>query len=304
MSFKLFVYYCAVCGAWGALLTWGVMAATGMRGNVSALGWASMTGGLLGLLVASSIGAVDALLNAVGFQRVLRVLVCLVVGLAGGLLGGFVGQALKEKMNFPIFIGWIITGVCIGASLGVYDLLRALSAQEGLRVPLKKVLNGVYGGLVGGFLGGLLFGLITPNEHIPRTDLALGLVILGLCIGLFIGLAQVILKEAWIKVAAGFRAGRELMLSREETTIGRAESCDLGLFGDSSVERLHARILLEDNRYLLADADTPGGTYLNDRRVTRPTPLRSGDTIRVGNSVLKFGERQKRPQAETRSRHR
>ena len=29
-----------------------------------------------------------------------------------------------------------------------------------------------------------------------------------------IGLAQVILKEAWIKVDAGFRAGRELILHR------------------------------------------------------------------------------------------
>ena len=43
-----------------------------------------------------------------------------------------------------------------------------------------------------------------------------------------------------------------------------------------------------------ADANTPGGTYLNDERVTRLTPLKSGDVIRVGNSVIEFGERQKR----------
>jgi hypothetical protein len=302
MSFKMFVYYCAMCGAWAALLAWAVLALMGWRGNVSPRFLAAMTGGLLGLLVASSIGAMDAFLHTHGVQRLLRVGVCLVVGLFGGMLGGFIGQTLHDKFRFPIFIGWILTGVCIGASLGVYDLLRAMNAQEGLRRPLKKALNGVYGGFLGGFLGGVLFGLIFPNDFIKRTDLAIGLVILGLCIGLFIGLAQVILKEAWIKVAAGFRAGRELMLSKEETTIGRAESCDLGLFGDNTIERLHARILLEDDRYLLADADTPGGTYLNDVRVTRPTPLRSGDVIRVGNSVLTFGERQKRPEAATGTR--
>ena len=33
-------------------------------------------------------------------------------------------------------------------------------------------------------------------------------------------------------------AGREIMLTKDETTIGRAESCDIGLFGDNAIERL------------------------------------------------------------------
>ena len=61
----------------------------------------------------------------------------------------------------------------------------------------------------------------------------MGFVALGMCIGLLIGLAQVILKEAWVRVEAGFRAGREMILSKPEVTIGRAESCDIGLFGDA-----------------------------------------------------------------------
>ena len=82
---------------------------------------------------------------------------------------------------------------------------------------------------------------------------------LGLCIGLLIGVAQVILKEAWVKVEAGFRPGRELIVSKGEIVIGRAESCDIGLFGDNSVERTHARILRKGDRYLLVDSDTAGG---------------------------------------------
>ena len=35
-------------------------------------------------------------------------------------------------------------------------------------------------------------------------------------------------------------------------------------------------------------------TFLNEVRIARPTPIRSGDTIRVGNSVLRFGERVKK----------
>ena len=294
MSFKLFIYYCALLGGWAAFMTWGVLAATQQRGQVSPYLWATMTGGLLGLLVAAAIGMVDSILNAVGFQRIIRVGICMAIGFFGGMLGGLVGQALNSHLHLPLFVGWMLTGICIGASIGVYDLLRATMKGGDMRMPLKKTLNGIYGGFLGGFLGGVPFGYLIGNRTIPRSDLAISLVILGLCIGLFVGMAQVFLKEAWIKVAQGFRAGRELMLAKDETTIGRAESCDLGLFGDNGIERLHARILLKNNRYMLADADTPGGTYLNDQLISKPTPLSSGDTIRVGNSVIEFGERQKR----------
>ncbi|MHB1424035.1 MAG: FHA domain-containing protein [Gemmataceae bacterium] len=294
MSFRLFIYYCAICGGWAAFVTWGILAATGLRGDIKPYQWAALTGALLGMILAAAIGGVDAMLNAVGSQRYVRVGICLGIGLFGGLLGGFVGEFLHGTLRFPVFIGWMLTGGCIGASIGIYDLLRSLSTKGEIRVPLKKTLNGVYGGLLGGFLGGLPFGLLMGRSAIPRTDLAISLVILGLCIGLLIGLAQVFLKEAWLKVAQGFRPGRELLLAKDETTIGRAESCDLGLFGDNSIERLHARILLREQRYLLADAETPGGTFLNEERIGTPTPLKSGDRIRVGNSVIEFGERQKR----------
>jgi pSer/pThr/pTyr-binding forkhead associated (FHA) protein len=109
------------------------------------------------------------------------------------------------------------------------------------------------------------------------------------------------LKEAWLRVEEGVRAGRELMLTKEETTIGRAEASDLGLFGDNSIEKTHARILLQNNRYVVADAGTPAGTFLNDRPLTTPTALRSGDAIRIGKTLLRFGERQKREDLPCRS---
>jgi predicted component of type VI protein secretion system len=122
----------------------------------------------------------------------------------------------------------------------------------------------------------------------------MGFVALGFCIGVLIGLAQVIFKEAWVRVEKGFRPGRELILTKPEVTIGRAEGCDIGLFGDPKIERLHARILHRDGAYLLADAGTPGGTFVNEEAVGPPVRLNSGDLIRVGSSVLRFGERQKK----------
>jgi hypothetical protein len=300
MSFKAFLYYCAVCGGWAAFLVWALVQALRLE-EVSPVPQTTLIAGFLGVLLAAAVGGVDALLNAVGTQRYVRVGVCVLVGLAGGLLSGLVGEVLHTYAHFPKFLGWVLVGVAIGASIGAFDLLRAMAGKQDFRMPTKKVLNGVIGGFLGGFVGGLLFqGLLwlsaghASGLQLKRSSLAIGLVVLGACIGLLIGLAQVILKEAWLKVEAGFRPGRELLLSKDETTIGRAESCDLGLFGDTGVERLHARILLKDQRFLLADAQTPGGTFLNDARVDRPTPLRDGDTIRVGHSTLRFGERARR----------
>jgi MFS family permease len=307
MSFQRFIYYCAVCGGWAAFLAWALV----LAGNVSAVERpvlrTTLIAALLGLLLGAAVGAVDALQNAVGQQRFVRVSLCAAVGLVGGAVSGLIGEALHNNLasfrvlsEITLVLGWILVGVAIGASVGAFDLLRAVLRNNDRRAPTRKVVNGVIGGFLGGLVGGVLFEVLPAlaarvlRSELPRSSLAIGLVVLGACIGLLIGLAQVILKEAWLKVEAGFRPGRELLLSKDETTIGRAESCDVGLFGDSGVERLHARILLRDARYLLADAGTPGGTFLNDVRVDGPTPLHDGDTIRVGHSALRFGERAKK----------
>jgi hypothetical protein len=292
MSFKVFIYYCAILGGWAAFFAWAVVQAMGVQ---SIFVRAPVMGGLLGMFVAAAVGLLDAILNSVGFQRVLRVALCAGLGLAGGAFGGIVGQVLNYYVSVPLFIGWILVGVLIGASIGAYDLLRAVSSGDEVRPAFKKTLNGIYGGFLGGFLGGLPFNFLIGNPSLPNSSLTASLVILGMCIGSMIGLAQVILKEAWLKVEEGFRAGRELMLSKNETTIGRAEGCDLGLFGDPAIGKLHARILLKNNRYLLAQEVEEGETYVNDEPMgPRPVPLRSGDRIRLGKSVLRFGERQKR----------
>ena len=85
-----------------------------------------------------------------------------------------------------------------------------------------------------------------------------------------------------------------MLLSKDETTIGRAEWCDIGLFGSHGVEKLHAKILRREGQFYLADNNTPGGTYLNDVRVKEPMLLHNGDLIRLGDCLLKFGEKQPR----------
>jgi hypothetical protein len=304
MSFRLFIYYCAICGGWAALLTWGLVMAGGLRSIENVYLSAALIAAFLGLLLGGVIGLLDAVMNSTGFQRVLRVIVAMSVGLIGAFLGGLIGEGLHQALvpgtaagAAGLVVGWVVVGVFIGVCIGVYDILRSAASGGGdLHLAIRKIVNGVCGGLLGGLLGGLISQTLhaLTDQMLPRSRLAFGLVAIGLLIGLFIGLAQVLLKEAWVKVEKGFRAGRELILSKDETTVGKGEACDIGLFGDGQLDKLHARIVLKGNRYLLADNGTQTGTYLNDRRINGPTPLKSGDEIRVGNSILRFGERQKR----------
>jgi hypothetical protein len=302
MSFRLFVYYCAVCGAWAAFVGW-LLGRWVSSPDSDALVKSVVRGLSLGMMLALGLGIVDALFSSRGVGAiVLRGLFVGLLGLIGGLLGGAVGQALFTLTGSAVLqaFGWVLTGLLIGASVGVFDVLARLMRSEGAAGAVRKVINGVIGGGIGGLLGALLYIPLYSSlaSFFQRDDVlsgsAWGFVILGACIGLFIGLAQVILKEAWLRVESGFRPGRELIINKDQITIGRAESCDIGLFGGQGVEKVHARILLRGKRYLLADADTPGGTYLNDEKISEPTPLRNGDMIRVGNCVLRFGERAKK----------
>jgi hypothetical protein len=321
MSFKLFIYYCAICGGWAALVGWAVGQALAAPlpadwVTVNPFLRALILGLSLGAMVACALAFVDMLWSTGGrgmSHALLKAIVVAVIGCASGLVGAAVGQTGYQLTNMVLLrvFGWTLTGLLIGGSIGLYDMWAGRSKRGSAAGAARKVRNGLIGGLLGGLLGGTLhsllgaslsgfFGALTALFHSAKSaddfksTSAWGFVALGLCIGLFIGLAQVILKEAWVRVESGFRAGRELIVTKDEITIGRAEGCDIGLFGDNTIERTHARIVRKNDRFLLADADTPAGTFLNDERISSPTPLRDGDLIRVGKSQLRFGERHKR----------
>ena len=296
MNFQLFIYYCALSGGWAAFLAWSLIHSAGANGTgVSPYAKAGAIGALLGGCVAAAVSIVDGLLNDKGMQRLARAAASGLLGAIAGAIGSLAATALFHFLSVPRFLGWMLVGTLVGASLGLFDVFLALTGKASPSAARRKVANGLMGGLVGGLVGGLPYGFLDGNVSLPRSGLTMGLVVLGTAIGLSIGLAQVILKEAWLKVVEGFRPGRELMLSKDETTIGRAETCDLGLFGDNTIERIHARIARKDDRYVLSHVAEQGQTFLNGVPVGgRPAPLRAGDEIQVGKSVLQFGERQKR----------
>src|SRR6266851_5408166 len=117
MSFRLFIYYCAICGGWAALAGWALGRTLAPSGGVEE---SAVKGLFLGLAVALGVGLVDALAVA-SLRRPLEVLtrvgLAVLVGCAGGLLGGATGQFFYEQAEGPaaratfLVLGWTITGL-------------------------------------------------------------------------------------------------------------------------------------------------------------------------------------------------
>ena len=92
-----------------------------------------------------------------------------------------------------------------------------------------------------------------------------------------------------LKALAGPAAGKVLVFNKPVITIGRSKEQDFPLL-DESASRLHAYLRwCEDDGFVLYDADSLNGTYLNSQKITR-AQVASGDTIRMGQSILVFGE--------------
>ena len=148
----------------------------------------TLQAGLAGGIIAGPIGLGLALLAGAAEGQGRRLLLRAATGLASGCLGGIAGGVsgdLLAPCGLPQGIGWLIPGLGIGAANGLHE--RSLS----------KTRNGLIGGAIGGLLGGLIFdpaqGLIATESG--AAGRALACVVLGVCTGTFIALAQMLLKR-------------------------------------------------------------------------------------------------------------
>jgi len=81
--------------------------------------------------------------------------------------------------------------------------------------------------------------------------------------------------------------GTERILLQEITTIGRSSSCTIVVPGPT-ISRLHASIELRHDRYVISDAGSANGTFVNDQRIEGPRPLVTGDVITLGSDEVSF----------------
>jgi FHA domain len=70
-----------------------------------------------------------------------------------------------------------------------------------------------------------------------------------------------------------------------ELTIGRAAGCQITL-EDSYVSQLHARVFVREGVPYVEDLGSTNGTYLNTRKVSSAIPMRQGDKLKIGSTVM------------------
>jgi hypothetical protein len=305
MALLVRIYFNAVFGALGGLLGWLLFGVFGDRNAPSErltaqllLGGA-LIGGVIGYFVVSVEAIRDR--NPVRFARLAS------YGIVLGAVGGALGMLVGDWVNFHLVgalgashegtgafhtlgtmlargLGWTFLGVAIGFSEGI-------AARS-----LGRFSYGTAGGAVGGFVGGALFGLfyLRTLDQTGSASLwgALGLIILGACIGSLSALVQGVMQPASVRVLRGWQEGREYPLDRAASLLGRDEHADIALFRDMNVEKKHAFIRREENRYLLVNNGAPPEqTLVNGQVVRDRCELHDGDRIQLGNVVLRFQAR-------------
>jgi hypothetical protein len=85
----------------------------------------------------------------------------------------------------------------------------------------------------------------------------------------------------------GGRATASYDLQPDVTTLGRGADNTIMLVNER-VSRRHLRVRRDGDRYVLEDAGSHNGTYVNGERVTTPLSLRHGDLLTVGGTTLVF----------------
>lgn len=87
----------------------------------------------------------------------------------------------------------------------------------------------------------------------------------------------------WVVVKAGMRRGSIHRIGHD-VTLGR-KNADIVL-QDQKVSKLHAKFAIQNEQFVVADMLSENGTFVNEERIDRITPLQENDEIRVGDTVL------------------
>ena len=260
-----------------------------------------------GALIGGYIGFFVVSVEALRDRSLLRFLRLASYGLVLGALGGAFGIFLGDEVNLLLvrLLGYSratgvgsnalhLLGTMFARGLGWLFLGLAIGASEGIAArSLGKFSYGAIGGALGGAIGGALFGLsyeLTAKQPDQSALFgALGLVILGACIGSLSALVQGVFQPASVKVMRGWQEGREYPLHKAANKVGRDEHADIALFRDMRVERQHVVIHREGKHYILRNKGAPPEyTRVNEQPVAGERELADGDRIQLGNVLLRF----------------
>lgn len=93
-------------------------------------------------------------------------------------------------------------------------------------------------------------------------------------------------QMAWLVIRSGPRAGKEFRLA-EVTNLGRDATQNDIAIDDSAISRQHARIKLEDGKFVLYDLASANGTTVNGQKILKHE-LVNGDQVTIGETQFAF----------------
>jgi pSer/pThr/pTyr-binding forkhead associated (FHA) protein len=75
-----------------------------------------------------------------------------------------------------------------------------------------------------------------------------------------------------------------------ETSVGRSTSSTIVLRSDDYASGRHAQLTRHGGLLYVEDLGSTNGTFVNGRKTVGATPIRHGDTVRVGSTTFRYEE--------------
>jgi hypothetical protein len=289
------IYFNAVLGGIGGVIGWALLALAGIIGLMPTDGYLYLRDALTGLLVGVSIGAAIGSTDGLIVSRSMRRLkegakfgaILGAIGGVGGLILGEIVYGWAGGGVWPRAIGWAVFGACVGTSDGFAR-----------KMPLK-IRYGIVGGVLGGLIGGatydrlsvILISALGDRSLALGWGAAVGLILLGACIGALVGLVESLLRKAWLTFLSGRMEGQNRTLdpSVPETTLGKSDLCGIVLLGDRSVANVHAGIRPSGGGFVLSAREAAVTVERNGQVQNGPeVALQPGDRIQLGSTRMVF----------------
>lgn len=202
----------------------------------------------------------------------------------GGLVAGAIAQKVYESMLensdsyvVPRTIAWGIAGGLGGLAVGI-----------GFR-SATRLRNSALGGLGGGLLGGLLFDQISSGDSASQARF-IGIVLIGLLMGLFIGLLDVASTDFYLEIASGEAKGLQFVLFDQSSIIGCARTVAVTLTKDPLITEQHVRATKNGNGLTIECLKNSSPVLINGQQ-TQNGNLLVGGTLQIGNTVLTLGRK-------------
>lgn len=94
-------------------------------------------------------------------------------------------------------------------------------------------------------------------------------------------------SEAHLWVCSGEQIGRRYALDAPRYRLGRNSDLEIPLDDERASQR-HAAIELEQGTHYITDTGSTNGTFVNNKRIDTPTPLKDGDLVQIGETVFEY----------------